>query len=340
MNTQKVFLKEEVDKIFGDVFNEKVPYDELEIFLRKLLLIMKKQVDSIIYMNEVVDDHLLANQSLNCNQFYQFPTLYYNNLFQPMPTAISQNYSQSMICCPPTYSNPYNLNFCMQQIPMLNQQSFIQTSKVSKKDKKKKKDKKNKKDKKSKKDKKKAKDEKEVLKIDFKGDPFSGIFSSLTRKAGGNINDKEIIKISGNRDTKPNEHFYGTLSTIVDFNHSNRCFKSSSDPNSYICFDFVDHKISVSAYTIKSSNLMGPSCLLSWVLEGSEDSFNWETLDTHSNEKCLISESDRRPSIQTFTVQKNDKKPFKFIRLRMTGRSNHGDYCFGLTNMEFFGKYY
>ena len=178
------------------------------------------------------------------------------------------------------------------------------------------------------------------MNVEYKGEPFSGIIHSLTTKYSGNVNDKGIIDISGNRDVTISDTFYVSFSSLVDFNYSKNCYKSENKPNSFIQFDFKNHKISVSAYSIKSSNLPGPSLLKSWVIEGSDDSNSWTVIDSHTNDQSLCVES-FEPKVCTFNVNNNgSENKFRFIRLRITGKTSNDNWCIGITNIEFFGKYF
>lgn len=169
--------------------------------------------------------------------------------------------------------------------------------------------------------------------IKYTGNPFSGIFDALSKQYKGNICVKNIISIDGNIfDGSP------PTSSIVDFNHKGLCYNSKNQPNSYICFDFKNSSISVSSYTIKSSNHTSPDYLQTWVLEGSNNKKEWITLDMHENDKCLASDS----KVCVFSIKDQDKsnQRFKFIQLRMTGESIQGHNYLDILNIEFFGKYY
>lgn len=168
------------------------------------------------------------------------------------------------------------------------------------------------------------------LRRDYLGFPFSGIISELTKNHGGNINDKGIIAISGNS-------YNSSYSFLVNYNdHASRCLNNVQ--NSYICFDFKDHCISLSAYSIQSSSQSTPDYLKSWKIEGSNGENEWIELDSHSNDFSLCSHS----VIRTFQIcsDKKIKQPFKFIRIRMTGPNSRNFHNIEIANVEFFGKYY
>lgn len=164
----------------------------------------------------------------------------------------------------------------------------------------------------------------------FKGQPFTGLFHELTKKAVNNIYLERAVEITGNKSK-------GKFSSLVDFGYEGHSYQSDNDENSFLCFDFIDKLIEVSAYSIKSSNNSRPSFLSSWVVEGSNDRMKWSELDSHSKDTSLWS----KEKICTFAVQKNAEQSehcFRFIRLRMTGKSMNNDFCLEIQNIEFFGK--
>lgn len=168
--------------------------------------------------------------------------------------------------------------------------------------------------------------------IEYSGDPFSGIFNELTKKCHNNICDEGIINISGNECRGS-----PSISTIVDYNFNDICYNSSNEKNSFICFDFKNNSISVSAYSIKSSNHPSPDFLQTWVLEGSNNKKNWVVLDSHTNDRSLNSIK----KVGVFHIKESDKRSqkFKFIQLRMTGESIQGNYYLDILNIELFGIY-
>lgn len=166
-----------------------------------------------------------------------------------------------------------------------------------------------------------------ILKRDYLGDPFSWIISKLTKNHGGNVNDKYIISISGN--TNGN----GTFSSLVNYNYKGVSYCSLNDPNSSICFDFKDHCVSLSTYSIKSSYHEVLYGLKSWIIEGSNGDNEWIELDSHNNDQSLCS----RLVICTFQIckEKKIKQPFKLIRIRITG-VNSCDFLASIIRDEFF----
>lgn len=301
------------------------PIDFSSYYLNNNYLISNCQY----YQNNQVPFANLCSPNLPINISY-FP--------QPInPQAISNQYYLQ--------NNPYqfipsNFNYNVQY---LQQVSHSQKPKSHKKDHIKSKSKHHhhkKHSKKSSKDKKSGKHGKSSISIEYDGNAFCGIIWSLTQKHSGNVNDKGIINITGDRSKHKNDSFYGSFSSLVDYNYSGRnCFLTDKNREPVILFDFKEHKIIVSSYSIKSSNLHGPSCLQSWSLEGSDDLKIWNMIDSHSNDRCLCDTTPANPKVCNFKVQKQLDKPVRYIRLRETNVSSHGQWPYGITNIEFFGKY-
>ena len=161
---------------------------------------------------------------------------------------------------------------------------------------------------------------------------FSGIISELLELH----KDRPVINITGNR--CPSD-FYGTYSSIIDYKYDGLSYCSSDSPNSFICFEFISHRVSIEAYLIRSSNLVPLEGLQTWVIEGSNDfnEKNWILLDSVSNYPSLCYES----QVCSFFITDEEKKKqkFRFIRLRMTGKNSRNYNVLSITNIEFFGDY-
>lgn len=166
---------------------------------------------------------------------------------------------------------------------------------------------------------------------EYKQEPFSGIFDELAKQCKGNIYD--IINISGNECIGS-----ASVSTIVDFNYNGQCYNSDDEPNSYICFDFKSNSVSLSAYSIKSSNHKSPDYHQSWIIEGSNDQNDWVLLDSHTNDPSLNSKL--KVGVFHINDEKMRNQKFKYIQLRMTGKSIQGNDYLDVLNIEFFGKYF
>lgn len=169
----------------------------------------------------------------------------------------------------------------------------------------------------------------------FSGDHFSGIFKVLSNWCKGNIHNKGLIEITGNETINFN---LPIISTIVDFDSNQKCYYSQNVPNLFVCFDFKNNSVSVTAYSFKASNRIDPYYLRSWVLEGSNDGKNWIELDSHLNDTRFNSPS----QVILFPIMNEEKQrmKFKFIKLKMTGKNDRNGNYLDVFNIELFGSYF
>lgn len=169
---------------------------------------------------------------------------------------------------------------------------------------------------------------------DYSNQPFDGIFSELNQEHNGNSHDLGVIEITGNRGNG------GSYSSLIDYYHEiDTCYYSTDDSNSYICFDFKDHCVTLNAYTMKASNNEHPSFIMSWVLEGSMNINNdyWTVIDMHENDQSLCQPN----KIRTFLIMKtkNPNQQFKYIRLRILGPNTKNQKILEIAHIELFGTY-
>lgn len=97
----------------------------------------------------------------------------------------------------------------------------------------------------------------------------------LLTESNGNISEKVGMTASSNLDSL----------IIVTQYDNNSCFQSYNEQNPWICFDFKDKKIIPTNYQMKSY-CGGPSSYYhprNWIVEGSNDNSQWETLATENN---------------------------------------------------------
>ena len=169
--------------------------------------------------------------------------------------------------------------------------------------------------------------------IEFWSKPFNGICSYLSQtQEGKNICDVGLLKITGN---SYNELDEAKLPHLVDYSWADSWGSAFSD-DSWLMFDFVGRKVSVCAYTLKTSaSPPGSQHLRSWVLEGSDDASTWQTLDEVNGDNHLNGVS----KVSTFQCKYRDKPACRYVRLIQTGPSHDGSCSgFALTNIEFFGS--
>lgn len=164
-------------------------------------------------------------------------------------------------------------------------------------------------------------------------DKFDGIIKYLQSESNGNI--KNMIEITSS--TLHSQSFSQYNVCLFDDKDNNKYFHTTDKQNSWICFDFKDHKIIPLNYIIKSSsygqNHNNPK---TWVIEGSNDKTNWEQLDEQKDCPYLNGQY----LVHTFDISKRIEKPFRYIQMKQTGGNWQGNsvYYFTLGSIEFYGQ--
>ena len=102
-------------------------------------------------------------------------------------------------------------------------------------------------------------------------------------------------------------------------------FESQNSPDQWVCFDFKERQVLVSAYMVGSISLQ------SWVLEGSSDGASCREIDRQNGRKT----SNRSPS--SFRVEASDKI-FRMVRLLQVGKNSSGSEVLQIGFFELFGR--
>lgn len=152
---------------------------------------------------------------------------------------------------------------------------------------------------------------------------FNGIINFLLLKSNMNIDENiAITSLSVDHDHYP--------SNVTLFEDNQKYFYSLNINNQWLCFDFKKHKIIPKYYQIKSQN---SSCnLKSWIIEGSNDNSNWETLDEKNNRNELK----KNYQIRAFEISKPTSNSYQFVRIRQLSNWNDNN-ILTLSSFEFYG---
>lgn len=127
---------------------------------------------------------------------------------------------------------------------------------------------------------------------------------------------------------------YVPSNTIV-FDDPKKHFFSANVSNSWICFNFLNHQIIPSTYTIMSGPYsQNDGHQKSWVIECSNDEDDWTIVDEQQDCSFLNDYN----AVHTFNISKKVNKPFKFIRLRQTGLTTSGTNLLILSAFEVYGE--
>jgi hypothetical protein len=159
------------------------------------------------------------------------------------------------------------------------------------------------------------------------GAPLDGVIADLTRKHGGNVHERDIVKVSASS-VSGNSSSYGAHNAVNLVNHQQNLFHSDSTANQWLCYDFKDRRIELSDYSIAAHTSY---FLRSWIIEGSEDGSSWNVLDERKDN----TEADSNHPITTFSVSTRMKS--RFIRLGQTGKCSSNQDWLVLYGFEVFG---
>ena len=158
--------------------------------------------------------------------------------------------------------------------------------------------------------------------------PFNGIIAHLQRQYAGS----EVVHVTSSTVWRFHEHDHGCdPQNVIDFERDTS-FHSKDRPQSWICIDFKDRRVTPYGYTIRGAT-QGSSHLKSWVLEASNDRRWWTVIDRQNNNKDL----DYRGRVHHFQARLSGNHGFRFVRLRETGKNHSGTDVLALSALEIFG---
>jgi hypothetical protein len=159
--------------------------------------------------------------------------------------------------------------------------------------------------------------------------PLDGIIASLTREYGGNVHDLGIVNVSGTvQVSHPTYKFQAK--NAVDLSKPNN-FCSMGVPSQWICYDFKDRRIRPTHYSIDQFHTH--NYLRFWVIEGSLDDVTWTELDRREANTEIHSDH----LIGSFSISISNDTPYRFIRLRQTGKNAERNDYLVVYGFELFG---
>ena len=167
-----------------------------------------------------------------------------------------------------------------------------------------------------------------------KENELSGIIRFLTNESGGNVHDKGCVSVTGSSECSSS----CLAKFAVDFDNKATRFRSNSEANSWLRYDFKERKVRPTHYSITSKPCgQGDYHPQHWVIEGSNTGENdWKILDTRNGITVLNAKS----VTHTFDIQEKLKPDefFRFLRIRQTGKNAAGTDYLGLSALEYFGS--
>ena len=109
---------------------------------------------------------------------------------------------------------------------------------------------------------------------------------------------------------------YNPINAVI-YEDKKKYFDSTNQPNSWICFEFKNHKIIPNSYTIRSIDGWGQNSdhPKSWIIECSNDQNSWEIVDDVKDCNYLNGSY----LVHTFEIKNQTNKEYKYLRMRSTG---------------------
>ena len=187
----------------------------------------------------------------------------------------------------------------------------------------------------------KLKSKEEVREVKFRGDELSGIISELKLIDGENFEGSGSLKLTGGGYPNPSN----PLTNLIQYDQSkiNNSYYNffsqnpSSESDSWIEFDFVNRRINLTSYTIRS-DCNSRNCYTkpkSWRIVGSNDHDKWTVLDHKENNSDL----NGRNKQHRFECSNTDGY-YRYIRYIQEDSWNSSSYKYNiqLTSIEMFGS--
>lgn len=184
---------------------------------------------------------------------------------------------------------------------------------------------------------------KDNFEVHYEGEKnqFEGVIARLREQSGENPVRNGIIDLTSPTKTHPEY----PLTNLVEYKElldkcywNFGCYNPKEEEN-WLLFDFKEnHRISITAYTIRSGGSSHPKC---WIIEGSNDQINWNRIDEIHN--CLLLNSPR--ATHTFVIKEENRIPdasFRFIRytqIENMSPKKERKFRINLKAIEFFGNY-
>jgi hypothetical protein len=175
------------------------------------------------------------------------------------------------------------------------------------------------------------------------GGPLGGIISYLTRKCGGNVHKQKVVAVTSSR--VPSGRDAHAARNVADLATTSVfcscCRNAKADiqqaPNNWICYDFKDHRVLLTHYSIRAfvdgGDWQYMGFMKSWRIEVSINGDNWTVIDRKENNTVLHQQG----VTGTFEVEKTERG--RFVKLVHIGRNTNQDDMLCICAFELFGDF-
>ena len=164
-----------------------------------------------------------------------------------------------------------------------------------------------------------------------------GLFSYLYchKKYPTNYVNK-IVKASASSVYANRSDPYVTINPCIQKTELGDYWISENIPNSSFSISFINHLFALDSYTIQSRDFADYNIPLEWILEGSNDNLNWETI--HFKERGNEINGEKK----TFNWSCESKTSiYSYFKFTQIGENQHHSddqkYMFAIGSIELFG---
>lgn len=165
---------------------------------------------------------------------------------------------------------------------------------------------------------------------------FRGVIRHLTEKCGQNVHFAKVVNVTSSsicQEQKPNDEYPDPYHTI-ELDNISSSFASDYEPDAWICYDFQDRKVKPNAYSVRTY-IYGPNHLTNWIIEGSNDSKSWISIDEQESNELF----DNIGKSISFKIKPSPQIDFfRYLRLRLTGPTVTGKFILNVSALEYFGS--
>lgn len=158
---------------------------------------------------------------------------------------------------------------------------------------------------------------------------FNGIITYFKNHSNGNV--FEFINIEASPSYSNSESY--SPKNVILYDDTSKNYWSQNQAYAYIIFDFKDHRIKPTFYTIRTDCNLG-YFLKSFYIQGSNDKNQWDIID-EINECYQLNTYNRT---YTFAVQKQIETEYRYIRLYQTNTAWNNQWYLALNAIEFYGN--
>ena len=173
------------------------------------------------------------------------------------------------------------------------------------------------------------------IKLNDPQDPFNGIFNFMFSKLSEK-KVKEIVHVSASSTLNTRGDPFTTIDPNANETKYTDCWVSNPARNSNLTISFQNHQFAMDSYTLQSRKGLSVNVPVEWVIEGTNNFLNWETVHSKERDNEIVGDG----KIYNWNV--SSKKFFHTYRMTMIDENYYGSesqrYYFGLGRIEFFGS--